>query len=198
MTDRRQARGGILFIFLNHTEGTKTWSCLLSSAWGGGGVAQPCTPNRARPRLLGPASLGWVAGRVGARRGRLGATHTSRLRTPAALEPAPNLSAVLLPGAPRPPSGAAPRARFTSQARAVVSGPDLSDFHRAPAQGGQDQALAQEVAARVAERVRRARHVRQADRAAPPPGKRELGVRARARVSHDPRAVAATAVVVFF
>lgn len=53
----------------------------------------------------------------------------------------------------RPPRG-------TSEARVVVSGPNLSDFDGAPTQGGQDQSLAQEVAARVAEGVRLGRHVR--------------------------------------
>lgn len=42
----------------------------------------------------------------------------------------------------------------------MVSGPNPSDFDGAPAQGGQDQPLAQEVAARVAEGVRLGRHVR--------------------------------------
>lgn len=50
--------------------------------------------------------------------------------------------------------------RITSEAWVVVSGPNLSDFDWAPAQSRQDQTLAQEVAAHVAERVRLSRHVR--------------------------------------
>lgn len=62
------------------------------------------------------------------------------------------------PRPPRPPR--ALPARVTSEARVVVSGANLSDFDWAPAQSGQDQTLAQEVAARVAEGVRLGRHVR--------------------------------------
>lgn len=50
--------------------------------------------------------------------------------------------------------------QVTSEARVVVPGPNPADLDRAPAQGGQDQPLAQEVAPRVAEGVRLGRHVR--------------------------------------
>lgn len=63
-----------------------------------------------------------------------------------------------LPSRPTPTLRAA-RPVVTSEAGVVVSGPNLSDFDRAPAQSRQDQTLAQEVAARVAEGVRLGRHV---------------------------------------
>lgn len=53
-----------------------------------------------------------------------------------------------------------PPSPITSKARVVVPGPNPPDLDRAPAQGGQDQPLAQEVAPRVAEGVRLGRHVR--------------------------------------
>lgn len=65
-----------------------------------------------------------------------------------------------LPSAPTTPRAAHSPPRVTSKARVVVSGPNLSDFDRPSAQGGQDETLAQEVAARVAEGVRLGRHVR--------------------------------------
>lgn len=66
-----------------------------------------------------------------------------------------------LPSVPTTTPHAAHRPpRVTSKARVVVSGPNLSDFDRPSAQGGQDETLAQEVAAREAEGVCLGRHVR--------------------------------------
>lgn len=68
---------------------------------------------------------------------------------------------VISSGFPRPaPTPRRSLPQLTSEARVVVSGPNLSDFDWAPAQGRQDQTLAQEVAPRVAERVRLGSHVR--------------------------------------
>lgn len=60
---------------------------------------------------------------------------------------------------PRVPSPPAP-SQVTSEARVVVPGANPPDLDRSPAQGGQDQPLAQEVTPCVAERVRLGRHVR--------------------------------------
>lgn len=80
------------------------------------------------------------------------------------------------PGHPPPPRAPS---QVTSEARVVVSGPNPADLDRAPAQGGQDQPLAQEVTPRVAEGVCLGRHVRTVRRG------RGAGSATRATVAPD-------------
>lgn len=96
---------------------------------------------------------------MGAKRPPQSARGTLRLparRPPRHQRGLPGAPALTRPGT-HPPRCQSP---ITSEARVVVSGPDLSDFDRAPAQSRQNQTLAQEVAARVAEGVCLSRHVR--------------------------------------
>lgn len=132
--------------------------------------AQPSSPLPARPRL--PHHLGRTRAR--GRRRTSPPQHARATRRLPARRPSGHQHGLLLNTCVHP---ACCPSRITSEAWIVVSGPNLSDFDGAPAQSRQDQTLAQEVAARVAERVRLSRHVR-ALRKAPAAGVKELLTRA--------------------